>query len=147
MDIVLLKDIEKLGGEGEVVRVKSGYARNYLLPLGLAVNATSAQIRAAEETKRQRQQKVQRATEDADALKRKLEGQAVTLKLKVGAEDKAFGSVTAHDIAEALNQAGFALDKHAVRLEQPIKALGNYDVSVRVHPSLSATVNVVVVKA
>jgi len=147
MDIVLLKDIEKLGGEGEVVRVKSGYARNYLLPLGLAVNATPAQIRAAEETKRQRQQKVQRATEDADALKRKLEGQSVTLKLKVGAEDKAFGSVTAHDIANELHKAGFVLDKHAVQLEQPIKALGNYDVSVRVHPSLSATVNVTVVKA
>ena len=147
MDIVLLKDVDKLGTEGQVVHVKPGYARNYLVPLGLAVSATSAQVRAIEETKRQRQQKVQRATEDAEALKGKLESRSVSLTLNVGADGKAFGSVTAHDIAEALTKAGFALDKHAVHLPEPIKTLGTHDVSVRVHPSLNATVKVLVVKA
>jgi large subunit ribosomal protein L9 len=147
MDIVLLQDVEKLGAEGQVVKVKPGYARNYLLPRGLAVNATPAQVRAAEETKKQRQQKQQRATEDAEAVKRKIESQPLSFTLKIGAEDKAFGSVTAHEIVEALNKSGFGLDKHAVQLAQPIKTLGTFDVPVRVHPSLTATVKVVVAKA
>ncbi len=146
MEIVLLQDVERLGAQGAVVSVKPGFARNYLIPCGLAAAATTHQLKLAQEVTRQRTQKAQRLKEQAEALKRTLEQQSVTLTLSVGEDEKAFGSVTAHDIVEALARAGHAIEKHAVRLEQPIKALGIYEVPVRVHADVTATVKVRVVK-
>ena len=147
MDVILLKDMEKLGGQGTVVRVKPGFARNYLVPRGLAVLATPQQLKAAEADKRQRLQKAVRAEAEAQAVKRQLETRSLTLKLSVGEEDKPFGSVTLHDIVEALAHDGITVGKHTIHLEQPIKALGIYDVPVRLHPSVTATLKVWVVKA
>ena len=147
MEVVLLKDVEKLGAEGAVVKVKPGFARNYLLPHGLAALATTQQLKAVEETKRQRLQKTQRARRDADALKRKLEAHSLTLKLSLGEDDKPFGSITTHDIVDALAQDGMVIDKHAVHLEHPIKTLGVFDVPVRLHADVTATLKVWVVKA
>ena len=147
MDVVLLKDVEKLGVEGAVVKVKPGFARNYLVPHGLAALATVWQLKAIEESKRQRLQKTQRARRDADALKRKLEARSLTLKLSLGEDDKPFGSITTHDIVEALAQDGIVMDKHAVHLEHPIKSLGVFDVPVRLHADVTATLKVWVVKA
>ena len=148
MDVVLLKDIEKLGAEGTVVRVKPGFARNYLLPRALAVPATSQHLHAIEELKRQRAQKSQRLHAEADALKRQLEARPITLKLSLGLDDKPFGAITTHDLVEALTRehAGLTFDKHAVHLEQPIKSLGIFDVPVRLHPAVTATVKLWVVK-
>ena len=147
MDVILLKDVEKLGTEGTVVHVKPGFARNYLIPKQLALLATAQQLRTIEEQKRQRLQKIQRVKDEAQALKRKLENHSLTLKLTLGEGDKPFGAVTAHDVVEALQRDGFGLDKHAVGLEQPIKALGIYEIPVRIHPELTATVKLWVVKA
>ena len=147
MDIVLLKDVEKLGTAGAVVHVKPGYARNYLLPSGLAVPATPQQLKTIEVANRQRLQKTQRIQAEAEALKRKIEGRPLTLTLTLGEDGKSFGSVTVHDIVEALGREGFAVEKHAVHLEQPIKALGIYDVSVRVQPQVTAILKLWVVKA
>ena len=147
MDVVLLKDVEKLGSEGTVLHVKPGFARNYLLPLGLAAPATAQQLKAIDQIKRQRLQKTQRARRDADALKRKLEARSLTLKLSLGEEDKPFGSITTHDIVDALAQDGLNVDKHAVHLEHPIKSLGIFDVPVRLHADVTATLKVWVVKA
>lgn len=147
MDVVLLKDVERLGSRGALVKVKPGFARNYLLPRGLAAPATPAQRRVVEEAARQQAHKTQRAREQAEALKQRLEARPVTLTLALGADGKSFGAVTAHDIAEALARDGVTLEKHAVRLDQPLKALGTHEVAVRVHPDVSATVKVVVVKA
>ena len=147
MDVVLLKDVEKLGAEGAVVKVKPGFARNYLLPHGLAALATAQQLKAIEETKRQRLQKTRRARRDADALKCKLEARSLTLKLNLGEDDKPFGSITTHDIADALAQEGIVMDKHAVQLERPIKSLGVFDVPVRLSPEVTATLKVWIVKA
>lgn len=146
MDIVLLKDVERLGAQGAVMTVKPGFARNYLIPCGLAAIATAQQLKVAQEAMRQRTQKAQRAKEQAEMLKRKLEGLSVTLKLSLGEGDKAFGSVTAHDIVEAFARAGHTIEKHAVHLEHPIKALGIYEVPVHVHADVTATVKVWVVK-
>ena len=146
MDVVLLKDIEKLGTEGTVIHVKPGFARNYLVPCGLAVPATPAQLKAIEEAKRRRLQQTQRIQEEAQTLKRKLEGRSLTMKLSLGEGDKPFGSVTAHDVVEALTREGFDIDKHAIQLEQPIKALGIYEIPVRLHPQVTATLKVWVVK-
>ena len=147
MDVILLKDVEKLGTEGTVVHVKPGFARNYLIPKQLALLATAQQLKTIEEQKRQRLQKIQRVKDEAQALKRKLENHSLTLKLTLGEGDKPFGAVTAHDVVEALQRDGFGLDKHAVGLEQPIKALGIYEIPVRIHPELTATVKLWVVKA
>lgn len=146
MDVVLLKDLEKLGAEGAVVHVKPGFARNYLIPHGLAVAVTARSLKAIEETQQQRLRKAQRVKTEAEALKQKLESRSLTLKLSLGQDGKPFGAITTHDVFEALTQDGLALDKHALELE-PIKALGVYDVSVRVHPDVTATVKLCVVKA
>jgi len=147
MDVVLLQDVEQLGSQGTVVHVKPGFARNYLLPRGLAAPATPQQLKATEEIKRQRQQKSVRLKDEAETLKRTLESRPVTLKLNVGEDGKAFGSVTAHDVLEALKRDGLDVDKHAVHLDQPIKTLGVFDVPVRVQSDVTATVKLWVVKA
>lgn len=147
MDIILLKDVEKVGKEGAVVQVKPGFARNYLLPRGLALPATAQYRRAAEEKARQARAKRDRLRQQADALKQKLDNSSLTLKLKVGESDAAFGSVTVHDLQEALAAEGITIDKHAITLDQPIKALGIYDVPVRLHAEVTGTLKVWVVKA
>lgn len=147
MDVILLKDVDRLGKEGSVVRVKTGFARNYLVPHGMALPARSELVKAIEERKRRAQLKQERIRKQAESLKRKLESRSLTLKLTLGEADKAFGSITAHDVIEALGQEGIALDKHAVQLEEPIKGLGIYEVPVRVHAEVTATLKLWVVKA
>jgi large subunit ribosomal protein L9 len=147
MDVILLKDVEKLGAEGAVVHVKPGFARNYLLPQGLAVAATPERMQAAETIRRRQDAKGQQVQEAAEALKRQLESRSLALTLNLGADGKPFGSVTVHDVAAALAREGLAVEKHLIALEQPLKALGCFDVPVRLHPSVTATVKVVVTKA
>lgn len=147
MEIILVKDVERLGKEGAVVRVTSGFARNYLLPRGLALTASPQHLREVEARTQSTHRKAQRFRQQAEQLKQQLEGQSLTLKLSVGESDKAFGAVTAQDIVEALVRDGRSIDKHAVTLEQPIKTLGIYEVPVRLHPEVTATVKVWVVKA
>ena len=147
MDVILLKDLTPLGQEGAVVHVKPGYARNYLLPHGLAVEATPQQLRAVEERKRQTQAKAARQRQQADSLKQKLESRSLTVKLTLGEQDVAFGSITTHDLVDALAQEGIPVDKHAMTLPEPIKTLGIYEVPVRLHPDVIATLKVWVVKA
>jgi len=146
MDVILLKDIEQLGAEGAVVHVKPGYARNYLLPQGLAVLATATQLKAAEARQRQQQEKLQRIKAQAQTLKRKLEGHPLTLKLSLGEDEKPFGAITTHEIMDALQREGFELEKHALHLDQPIKSLGIFELPVRLHPEVTAVLKLWVVK-
>ena len=147
MNVILVKDIEKLGAQGEVVKVRPGYARNYLIPAGFAVAETEQQRRALKELMRQREQKHARDLAKAQELKKQLEAKKWTLKLNTGADDKSFGAITANDIIELLSQGEVTLDKHAVQLGEPIKTLGVHPVPVRVHPEVVATVKLSVVKA
>ena len=147
MDVLLVKDVDQVGKEGAVVRVKPGFARNYLLPCGLAVAATPAQMRAVEERAHRTARKAQQQRQEAERLKQKLQTLSLTMTLTLGEGDKPFGSVTAHDVVEALAQHGVAVEKHALGLEEPIKALGIYELPVRLHPEVTATLKVWVVKA
>ncbi len=147
MEIILLKDVEKLGSQGNVVRVKPGFARNFLVPQGLAVIATEPQMKTVNEITRQRRRKLERIQADAQALKQRLEKHSLSFTLSLGEDEKAFGSITAHDISEALSRDGFKLEKHAVLLAQPVKSLGVFDVSVKLHPSVTAVLKIRVVKA
>jgi large subunit ribosomal protein L9 len=147
MDVILLKDVERLGKEGSVVHVKPGFARNYLLPLGLALPVTPERVRAVEERTRQAERRRARILEQAQALKQRIESRSLTMKLNLGEHDVAFGSLTAHDIVQALADEGITVEKRALALEEPIKALGIYEIPVRTHPEVTATLKLWVVKA
>lgn len=147
MEYILLKDVETLGKEGAVVHVKPGYARNFLLPRGLVLPNSPQNQRALEARTRRLAVKQERARKHAEALKQKLESRSLTMKLTLGEQDQPFGSVTVHDVVEALGGEGLAVDKAAVQLHEPLKALGIYEVPVRLHPEVTATLKIWVVKA
>ena len=146
MDIILRQDVEKLGSAGEVVTVKDGYARNYLLPRGLAFEANESNRRRLEGERKQRDRKVAAEVGTARDLAAKLEKVSITFTMKAGDGDKLFGSVTTADISERLKAEGFTIDRKAIELDEPIKALGVYKVPVRLHHDVKPEVRVWVVK-
>lgn len=145
MKVILREDMKSLGKMGEVVKVTPGYARNYLIPKGLAVEAVTKNIRALEHEKRVIQDRARKILDKAKGLAGELSAVSLTIKARAGEEEKLFGSVTAMDIAEALKEKGFAVDKKKILLDEPIKRLGAYRVDVRVAPDVAATVSVEVV--
>jgi large subunit ribosomal protein L9 len=144
IEVILREDVEHLGKAGAVVRVKPGYARNYLLPRGLAFEATEGNRKriAAEQQARQARLAAERL--NADQLAAALGALTLTLTAKAGEEGRLFGSVTAQDIAEALASRGFTVDKRRIELEHPIKQLGTHSVTVRLHPDVTAQLQVTV---
>jgi large subunit ribosomal protein L9 len=146
MDVILRQDVEKLGRAGEVVTVKDGYARNFLLPRGLAFLANEGNRRRLEAEQRLRTHRADQVVAEARDTALRLEAVSVSFTMKAGEGDKLFGSVTAADIADRLAAEGFAVDKRAVELEEPIKSLGVYKVPVRLHPDVKPEVRVWVVK-
>ena len=147
MDVILLNDVERLGKQGAVVKVKPGFGRNFLIPRGLALPATPAHVRGVEERARAAQGKAQRMRKQAESLKQKLEAHSLTLKLTLGEGGSAFGSISVHDIAQALAQDTLPVDKAMIKLEEPIKSLGIYEIPIRLHHDVTATLKVWVVKA
>jgi large subunit ribosomal protein L9 len=145
MEVILREDVKSLGKAGEMVRVKPGYARNYLLPHGLAYEATEGnKKRIAAET---RARGVRNQAERAEAERVAAELSAVTLSLtgKAGEEGKLFGSITSQDIAEALSARGHQVDRRRIEMAHPIKTVGSHTVGIRVHPEVHAEVRVSVV--
>ena len=147
MDVILTQDVPALGAQGAVVAVKAGYARNYLLPRGLAKPATVANTRLIEQLKRQAAAKAAAALAQARASAERLATVSCTITATVGEQEKLHGSVTPADIAEALKGQGVVVDKRQVALEAPITKLGVYRVPVKLHPEVTATVKVWIVKA
>jgi large subunit ribosomal protein L9 len=146
MDVILRQDVDNLGKSGELVSVKDGYARNFLLPRGLAYQATEGNRRKLEAEKSQRARKDQAEVTAARGEAGRLEAVSLTFTMKAGEGDKLFGSVTAHDVAERLVAEGFKLDKKQIELAEPIKTLGVYKVPVRLHHDVKPEVRVWVVK-
>ncbi len=146
MDVILREDVEKLGRAGEVVTVKDGYGRNFLLPRGLAYLATDGNRRRLDAEQRLRDRKSAAAVGEAREMAVRLEAVSLSFTMKAGEGDKLFGSVTAADIADRLGAEGFAVDKRAVELPEPIKALGAYKVPVRLHADVKPEIRVWVVK-
>lgn len=146
MDVILRQDVDKLGKSGELVTVKDGYARNFLLPRGLAYEATAGNRRKLEAERSARGKKSDAEVAEARGVATKLEAVSVTFTMKAGEGDKLFGSVTASDVAERLAAEGFAVDKKQIELPEPIKALGVYKVPVRLHHVVKPEVRVWVVK-
>lgn len=146
MEIVLTKDHTDLGKALDVVTVKDGYARNFLIPAGIAVPASEGNKKRVAETKRIAEQREEKRIKEARRLAKKIELVPCTIPVKVGEEDRLFGSVTAQEIADFLKKEGFDVDKRQVELEEPIRQLGVYTVSVKLHPEAAAKLKVWVVK-
>ena len=144
MKLILREDVENLGKGGELVEVKPGYGRNYLLPRGLAVLANPKNVKELEHQKAVAQAKAAKLKASAEAVAKRLSDTPVTLKRKVGEQDKLYGSVTAMDVAAALAARGLDIDRRTIDLPEPIKTLGDFDVSVKLHSDVVGKVKVTV---
>lgn len=145
IEVILREDVKSLGRAGELVRVKPGYARNYLLPHGLAYEATEGNKKRIAAESKARAVRGQADRTEAERFAAKLNGVSLTLSGKAGEEGKLFGSITSQDIAEALAAQGHTVDRRRIELEHPIKTLGEHAVAVRVHPEVHAELRVSVV--
>ncbi len=145
MKIILTQDLDKLGAQGETVTVKNGYARNYLIPRGLAWPATSGNLRRLEQERRVWDLKSIREKGKAEELKKKIETLSVSITARVGEENLLYGSVTHQQIADALEQKGILVDKRKVHLEEPIKRAGSHAVTLKLHKEVEAVLKVEVV--
>ncbi len=146
MEVILREDIEKLGNRGEVVKVASGYARNFLLPKRLAVVANESNKKIVEQERHAHVRREAKLVDEAQDLSKLLTGVSVTIAQKAGEADQLFGSVTSKDIAEALALQNFTIDRRKIQLEEPIKQLGEFKVPVKLHKDVTAEITVVVVK-
>ncbi len=147
VEVILTEDILTLGHAGEVVRVRPGYARNYLLPQGKAMLATKGRVRELEHKKRVIEEKIRKEISGHEARARQLGEIELEFQVLVGEEGKLFGSVTNADIAGRLAERGIELDRRKIELREPIKQLGEYDVMVRLHREVAAQLHVKVVAA
>ena len=146
MEIILREDVDKLGARGQVVKVAPGYARNFLLPKRLAVQATEANKKIVEQERQAHLRKEAKAKGEAEDLAKLMAKVTVTIAQKAGENDQLFGSVTSKDIVDALAGQNYNIDRRRVQLDEPIKQLGEYKVPVRLHKEVTVEVKVVVAK-
>lgn len=146
MEVILREDIEKLGSRGEVVKVSSGYARNFLLPRRLAVEATEANKKIVEQERQAHLRREAKEKSEAEDLAKLLSAVTVSMSQKAGEQDQLFGSVTAKDIAEALEKQNYTIERRKIQMVEPIKQLGEFKVPIRLHRDVTAEITVVVSK-
>jgi len=146
--VILRQDVEKLGAAGDVVAVKPGYARNYLVPRGFAYEATAGAVRQLEVERQQAEARARRNYLEARRRASQLENLSLTFHARAGEESRLFGSITSGDIAERLAEQGldFEVDRRQIELEEPIKALGVYSIPVRLHPEVRPEIKVWVIR-
>jgi large subunit ribosomal protein L9 len=146
MKVILQKEIESLGSPGDIVQVADGYARNYLIPRGIAAPATKGAVQHAERLKAGHEERLRRVKGEAEALAGRLAKTPLRLTAQAGDDGRLFGSITSHQIADAMaEQLGERVDHRRVRLEEPIRSLGAHDVKVRLHPEVDASLTVDIV--
>ena len=146
MKVILLRDVESLGSAGEVVQVKSGFARNFLIPQRQALVASDTNVAQFESKRKQHAAVSERERRAAEAVAKQLEADSITAQVRVGEEDRLFGSVTLQNIADLLAEKDYDIDRRAIQLEEPIRALGVYTIDVRLHADVTANVKLWVVK-
>ena len=146
MKVILLSDVENLGESGDVIAVKPGYARNKLIPQGLALRASNRNIAVANENKRVATAKLERANQALNVLAKKLSKVEITIEVKVGDEEKMFGSITNTDIHKELIDKGFEIEKNQISIEEPIKALGIYHINIKISTDINSDVKLYVIK-
>ena len=146
MEVILREDIDKLGNRGEVVKVAAGYARNFLLPRRLAVQATDANRKIVEQERQAHLRKEAKFKTEAEDLGKLVGGISLTIAQKAGENDQLFGSVTAKDVADALASKNFTVDRRKIQLDEPIKQLGEFKVPLRLHKDVTVEITVNVIK-
>jgi large subunit ribosomal protein L9 len=146
MKVILKEDVKNIGSMGQILDVADGFARNYLVPRGLAMEANVKNVKSLEHAKRVVQEKVKKVRSQAQDLSTRIANTTVVIKAKSGEEGKLFGSVTTMDIAEQLKNEGFDIDKKKISLDEPIKRLGTYTVNIKLHPEVSTPVQVEVIE-
>lgn len=146
MEVILNKDVEKIGRAGAVVQVKDGFARNFLFPHNLAKPATASSLKKLEQDQLARSAQSAKIKEESELVKQRLSTLALTIPALTQGEEKLYGSISAQEIAEALAAEGFAINKNIIDLAEPIKSLGIYEIPVKLHPDVIATVKLWVVK-
>ncbi len=147
MRIILLQDFEGLGKAGEQIDVKDGYARNFLFPKGLALKADKNSIKRFQEMARLKDKKKDRALKQSRELAEKLQAVSLTVPVQVGEEDRVFGAVTSIEIAQQLKDKGYDIDKRQIILEEPIKALGIFEIPIKLHSEITTNIKLWVIKA
>lgn len=145
VEVILREDVENLGKVGDVIDVKPGFARNYLVPQGMAYEATAGNKRRLAEDRLRHERVAERARTDAEKLAAELEGRSITFAVKSGEGGRLFGSVTNADIAQKLAEEGVTIDRHTIRLDEPLKQLGAYTVAVHLHADVRPEIKVWVV--
>jgi len=146
MKVVMKEDIKNVGKMGQIVDVADGFARNYLVPRGLAVEANTKNLKALEHEKKLIQEKAKKIKNSAETLSDKISTMTLMIKAKAGDEGKLFGAVTSMDIAELLKNEGIEMDKKKISLDEPIKRLGSYSVNIKIHAEISTHLNIQVVE-
>ncbi len=146
MKVILTEDVPNLGLTGETVEVKKGYARNYLLPKGLAVEATGRNMRMLEHQRRIIEAKLAKRRDSAMDIKRAIESLTIKIEANAGEDDRLYGSVTNRDLEEALAEHQIEVDRRKIQIKEPIKRLGSYEVPVKLHVDVTATLKVEVVR-
>jgi large subunit ribosomal protein L9 len=143
VQVILQEDVKDLGRKGDVVRVADGYARNFLLPRGLAVELTEGRLKERELAERQKERRKEKEEREAQALAEKLKEITLRIPVRVGEQGRLFGSVTAKDVAEALQKLhGLVIDRRKLELDEPIRHLGRYEVTVHLHPKVTAQLRI-----
>jgi large subunit ribosomal protein L9 len=146
MKVILKEDVKNIGSMGQIVDVADGFARNYLVPKGLAAEANVKNIRSLEHEKTIIQEKARKIKNQAQVLSDKVSNMTIIIKAKAGEEGKLFGAVTTMDIAEQMKNEGLEIDKKKIVLDEPIKRVGSYSVGIKLHPSVTTQVNVQVIE-
>jgi len=146
MEVILNKDVEAIGKAGKVIKVKDGFARNFLIPNKLAVPVNTVNLKKFEEEKQRNLSRLEKEKKEAEDLKTKLGSLSLTLAVLTQEEDKLYGSIGSVDLINALKEEGIEIDKNKIALDEPIKALGIYEVPVKLHPEVTAKIKVWIVK-
>jgi large subunit ribosomal protein L9 len=146
MEVILTKDVEKVGKCGAVVKVKDGFARNFLMPRGLAIEVSAANLKKVEQARAKQSQELEQKKGAAEALKSRLNSLSLTISALTQEDESLYGGIGAADICSALKEEGIELNKECVLLEDPIKALGIYEVALKLHPQVESKLKVWIVK-
>jgi large subunit ribosomal protein L9 len=146
MKVLMKQDVPKIGKKGQLLEVKEGYARNFLIPKGLAVEASGGALKQVEEDQKAQERRKAKEVEEAQALGEKIKGLTLTLRHKAGEEGRLFGSITSAEVAEALKAKGFDIDKKKIILDEPIRLVGEYTVKIKMHHDVTIDLNVDVLK-
>jgi len=146
MKVILIEDVKSIGSMGDIIDVKDGYARNFLFPKKLAREAINSNLKIIEDIKKKKLIAQAKEKKEADAIKEKISALSCTIPVEAGEDDKLFGSVTSQDISRAFETEGLVIEKRKIILEEPIKKLGVYNISIKLHPEVIAEVKVWVVK-